>query len=183
MIIFAPLDEVALRNMLYTAQKLELKQPLAIRYPRGRGFMKDWKQPFKEISFGRGVRLKEGSEVAVLSLGTIGQNAKKAISGLSETEKIAHYDMRFAKPLDEELLHEIFQKFEKIVTLEEGVVAGGFGSAVLEFAQREKYKNTISILGIPDEFFDHGKVEELQEIAKIDVESIKQHLKAILAAS
>ncbi|MGB7785747.1 MAG: 1-deoxy-D-xylulose-5-phosphate synthase [Salinimicrobium sp.] len=183
MIIFAPLDEIDLRNMLYTAQKCDLKQPLALRYPRGRGFVKDWKQPFEEINFGRGVRLKEGSEVAVLSLGTIGQNAKKAISGLSEAEKVAHYDMRFAKPLDEELLHEIFQKFGKIVTLEDGVLAGGFGSAVLEFAERENFRNSIVTLGIPDEFFDHGKVEELQEIAKIDVESIKLRLKAILENS
>ena len=183
MIIFAPLNEVDLRNMLFTAQKGDLKQPLALRYPRGRGFVKDWNQPFEEISFGKAVCLKKGSEIVVLSFGSIGQNAIKAIAKLSEDEKVAHYDMRFAKPLDEELLHEIFQKFEKIVTLEEGVLAGGFGSAVLEFAQREKYKNTITTLGIPDEFLDHGKVEELQEIAKIDVEGIKQHLKATLEES
>ena len=183
MIIFAPLDEVDLRNMLYTAQKGDLKGPLALRYPRGRGFKKDWRQAFKEIPFGKAVCLKPGSKIAVLSLGSIGQNAKKAIEDLPEAEKIAHYDMRFAKPLDEELLHEVFQKFEKIITLEDGVLAGGFGSAVLEFAVHKGYRSSITSLGIPDEFIDHGKVEELQEIAKIDVDSIKQHLKTILEES
>ncbi len=181
LVIFAPLDEVDLRNMLYTAQAQELKSPLVIRYPRGRGTKPEWKQPFQKISFKKGICLKEGTEIAVLSLGTIGQNVIRAIEGISEAAKIAHYDMRFAKPLDEELLHGIFRNFSKIFTLEDGVINGGFGSAVMEFAQKHKYQVSVSAMGIPDEFIDHGKVEELQEIAKIDVDSIRRSLLAHLA--
>lgn len=171
MIIFAPLDEPALRNMLYSAQS-DLPGPLAIRYPRGRGVTVDWKQPFKEIVFGKGIILKEGKEVAILSLGTIGHNVTTALGKLSEPERVAHYDMRFAKPLDEEILHEVFGKFRQVITIEDGVVSGGFGSAVLEFAAKHGYDVPVELLGIPDIFIDHGKIEELQEIAKIDVESI-----------
>lgn len=179
-IIFAPLDEVDLRNMLYTAQEVDLQHPLAIRYPRGRGFRTEWKLPFREIGLGKGICLKEGSEVAVLSLGSIGNNVTLVLEGFSEANKIAHYDMRFAKPLDEELLHTIFRKFRKIVTLEEGVVTGGFGSAILEFAQRNSYFAPVEILGVPDRFIDHGKVVELQEIAKIDVKSLKETFSTLL---
>ena len=125
LVIFAPLEEIDLRNMLYTSQKGDLKQPLVIRYPRGRGYKKQWQLPFEEIPFGKGRCLKEGSEIAILSLGTIGNNAAEAITNLSEAAKIAHYDMRFAKPLDLELLHEIFMKFRYIVTVEDGVASGG----------------------------------------------------------
>ncbi len=179
-IIFAPLDEVDLRNMLYTAQEVDLQHPLAIRYPRGRGSRTEWKLPFEKIEFGRGICLKEGSEVAILSFGSIGRNVTLAIEDFSEANKIAHYDMRFAKPLDEELLHKIFKKFRRIVTLEEGVVTGGFGSAILEFAQRNSYFAPVDILGVPDRFIDHGKVVELQEIAKIDVKSLKETFSTLL---
>lgn len=174
--IFAPLDEVELRNMLFTAQSSGLGGPLVIRYPRGRGSRPDWKLPFKEIGFGKGKCLKEGSEIAILSLGTIGMNVQKAISEFSEAEKIAHYDMKFAKPLDEELLHEIFKKYRKIITVEDGVIAGGFGTAVAEFAQKMEHRTPIKLLGLPDRFIDHGKVNELQEIAGIDVETIRKTL-------
>ena len=180
MVIFAPLDEVDLRNMLYTAQKVDLQHPLAIRYPRGRGFRKEWKLPFEELDFGRGRCLKEGSEIAVLSLGSIGINVVHALEDFSEAEKIAHFDMRFAKPLDGELLHEIFRKFRRIVTLEDGVIKGGFGSAVLEFAQENKYFVPVTVLGIPDEFIDHGKLDELQEIIEIDVKSLKRSFAGLL---
>jgi len=180
MCIFAPLDEVDLRNMLYTAQNIDLQHPLAIRYPRGRGSKKDWKLPFKEVEIGKARRLKEGSEIAVLSLGAIGINAVNAIESLSEKEKFAHFDMRFAKPLDEDLLHEVFKKFKKVVTLEDGVLSGGFGSAVLEFAQRNKYFVPVEVLGIPDKFIDHGKVVELQEIAKIDVKNLSNIFSSLL---
>lgn len=180
MYIFAPLDEVDLRNMLYTAQNIDLQYPLAIRYPRGRGSKREWKLPFEEIEIGKARCLKRGSEIAVLSLGAIGINAVHAIEELSESEKFAHFDMRFAKPLDEKLLHEIFKKFRKIVTLEDGVLNGGFGSAVLEFAQRNKYFVPVEVLGIPDKFIDHGKVVELQEIAKIDVKNLRNTFASLL---
>ena len=172
MSIFSPLDEVELRNMLYTAQENKPDGPLAIRYPRGRGFRKEWELPFEIINFGKGRCLKEGTDLAILSFGAIGQNAIEAIENISEKEKIAHYDMRFAKPLDEDLLHTIFQKFRNIVTLEDGTINGGFGSAILEFAQRNKYFVPVKVLGVPDCFIDHGKVTELQEIAKIDVSNL-----------
>lgn len=180
MIIFAPLDEVDLRNMLYTAQTGKLKHPLAIRYPRGRGFMEDWKLPFEEISFGKGRKLKEGSAIAMLTFGTIGKNAEKALEELGQPEEIGHYDMRFIKPLDEELLHEVFSKNKMLVTIEDGVINGGAGSAVMEFAQQHNYHLPITALGLPNKFTDHGKVEELQEKSKIDVENIKACLNSML---
>jgi 1-deoxy-D-xylulose-5-phosphate synthase len=180
MIIFAPLDEVDLRNMLYTAQTGKLKHPLAIRYPRGRGFVEDWKLPFEEISFGKGRKLKGGSAIAVLTFGTIGKNAEKALEELKQPEAIGHYDMRFIKPLDEELLHEVLMNYNMLVTIEDGVINGGAGSAVMEFAQQHNYHLPITALGLPDKFTDHGKVEELQEKSKIDVESIKACLNSML---
>ncbi|WZL90395.1 1-deoxy-D-xylulose-5-phosphate synthase [Salinimicrobium sp. 3283s] len=180
MIIFAPLDEVDLRNMLYTAQTGKLKHPLAIRYPRGRGFVEDWQLPFEEISFGKGRKLKEGSAIAVLTFGTIGKNAEKALEELGQPEAIGHFDMRFIKPLDEGLLHEIMTGYKMLVTVEDGVIKGGAGSAVMEFAQQHNYHLPITALGLPDKFTDHGKVEELQEKSKIDVESIKACLNSML---
>ncbi|WP_029034447.1 1-deoxy-D-xylulose-5-phosphate synthase [Salinimicrobium terrae] len=180
MMIFAPLDEVELRNMLYTAQNGELKHPLAIRYPRGRGFVEDWKKPFRKIPFGKGRILQEGNSIAVLSFGTIGKNVEKALENLEGSEEVGHYDMRFVKPLDAELLHEVLSRNKIIVTVEDGVIKGGAGSAIMEFAQAKDYHPKIISLGLPDQFLDHGKVEELQEIAKIDVESIKECLRGLL---
>lgn len=175
LMIFAPLDEIDLRNMLYTAQ-YDLKAPLVIRYPRGRGVHTNWKQDFKKIEIGKGVCLKSGSEIVVLSIGQIGENVKKAIKLVSDQEKIAHYDMRFVKPLDEDLLHDIFQKYRQIITIEDGVRIGGFGTSILEFAAKYSYAVPIEVMGIPDLFIEHGKVEELQEIAKIDVISMVKTL-------
>ncbi len=175
-IIAAPINEIELRNLLYTAQD-NLNSPLVIRYPRGRGVIKDWKQPFEKIEFGKGICLKEGTDVAVLSLGNMASNVGKAISQISEKEKIAHYGMRFVKPLDEILLHKILKQFKRIITVEDGVVTGGFGSAILEFAAANSYPTKINCLGIPDEFIEHGNVQELQEIAKISVGSIRDKLK------
>ncbi|MCC8359678.1 1-deoxy-D-xylulose-5-phosphate synthase [Salinimicrobium sediminilitoris] len=180
MMIFAPFDEVELRNMLYTAQNQKFAHPLAIRYPRGRGFVEDWEMPFEEIPFGKGRKLKEGSSIAVLSFGTLGKNVEKAIQSLENPAEIGHYDMRFVKPLDEELLHEIFSNYGNIVTVEDGVIKGGAGSAIMEFAQANKYYLPITALGLPDQFIDHGNVDELQEIAKIDVESIRECLYRLL---
>jgi len=175
MIVFAPRNEIELRNVLYTSQ-LGLHQPIAIRYPRGRGVLFDWQKPFEAIELGTGVCLQEGKDIAILSLGTIGNNVTKA---LEEFPTIAHYDMRFAKPLDEKLLHTICANFNHIITIEDGVKKGGFGSAILEFIAEHHYKNSIKILGIQDNFIEHGTIEELQKINGIDSGFIKQVLKNI----
>ena len=170
MIVFAPRNEIELRNILYTAQE-GLKHPIAIRYPRGRGITIDWKKPFEIIEVGTGVCLQEGKNIAILSIGAIGNNVTKA---LEEFPNIAHYDMRFAKPLDEKLLHNICTNFNQIITLEEGAEKGGFGSVILEFIAKYDYKNNVKVLGIQDHFVEHGTIEELQKMNGIDIASIKQ---------
>ncbi len=180
MTIFAPLDEVELRNMLFTAQEDTLTGPLAIRYPRGRGSRKEWQLPFDKLLIGKGRKLQQGTVIAVLSFGAIGRNVIEALEDFPQKEKIGHYDMRFANPLDEQLLHEIFSKYSSVVTIEDGVIKGGFGSAVIEFAQDHGYSLPIRRLGLPDVFIDHGKLEELQEIAKIDVDNIRRCLDNLL---
>jgi 1-deoxy-D-xylulose-5-phosphate synthase len=170
-IIFAPRNEVELRNILYTAQ-LGLELPIAIRYPRGRGKELNWQQPFTKIEIGKAIQLKEGSSIAILTVGTMATNVMEAISLSSALDKIACFDLRFIKPLDEELLHKIFKTYETIITIEDGVIAGGFGSSIAEFSAKNQYSNKIEILGIPDTFLEHGSVEELQEIAGISSEEI-----------
>ncbi|MGB0895847.1 MAG: 1-deoxy-D-xylulose-5-phosphate synthase [Flavobacteriaceae bacterium] len=181
LIIFSPRNEVELRNMLYTAQ-LGLKQPIAIRYPRGRGTMLNWKQPYKCISIGTGVQLKKGSTIAVLSIGHIGNSLEDIYSLLSaqELHKIAHYDMRFVKPLDEALLHAIFKTHQTILTLEDGCLIGGFGSAICEFAITHNYNNHINVIGIPDQFIEHGTVHELYEQTGLSPNKIYTELKKYL---
>ncbi|WP_405565232.1 1-deoxy-D-xylulose-5-phosphate synthase [Polaribacter sp. Asnod6-C07] len=167
LIIFAPRNEIELRNILYTAQ-LGLKNPIAIRYPRGLGNIIDWQKPFQRIDIGKGICLKNGKTIAILSVGTIAENVSKAIV-LSEKKinnensisLIAHYDLRFIKPLDENLLHTILKKHQTIVTIEDGVLKGGFGSSILEFAAENYYQNKIKILGIPDNFIEQGSKERL----------------------
>ena len=171
MIIYAPLNEIALRNILYTAQ-LGLNHPIAIRYPRGRGQIADWQKPYEKIEIGEANCLKKGSKVAVLSNGTIGNNVTLALAKMNYPETIAHYDFAFVKPLDEKLLHTIFNSFEHVITVEDGVIKGGFGSAILEFSAQNNYTRIVKTLGIPDEFIEHGTVEELQRYCKIDVESL-----------
>ena len=175
LIIFAPRNEIELRNIMYTAQ-LGLEQPIAIRYPRGRGVTIDWKQPFSKIEIGKGVALKKGQNLAVLSIGTIAKNVTEAIKGLN----ISHYDMRFVKPLDENLLHTIFKTYDTVVTVEDHAIKGGFGSAILEFASENNYKNTIQTLGIPDAFIEHGSVIELQESVGLDVETLIKVFSSLL---
>ena len=176
MIVHAPMNEIALQNILYTAQ-LGLKNPIAIRYPRGRGVIANWKAQYlgkyEEILIGKSVCLKEGSIVAVLSNGTIGNNVTLAIAKIQHPETIAHYDFSFCKPLDVSMLHQIFKEFKNIITIEDGAVKGGFGSAILEFASENKYTSKITILGIPDEFIEHGTITELQQYCKIDVKSLE----------
>jgi len=181
LIIAAPRNETELRNLLYTAQ-LDLKYPMIIRYPRGRGVLKEWELPFKKVEIGKAECLKEGSEIAVLSLGNMAGNVENAIQNLNKTaqEKIAHYDMRFVKPLDKKILNKIFGKFSKIITVEDGVINGGFGSAILEYASNLSYKGDIELLGIPDEFIEQGSLDQLQEIAKINVQGIQQKLESII---
>ncbi|NHM05930.1 1-deoxy-D-xylulose-5-phosphate synthase [Flavobacterium sp. CYK-4] len=171
MIVYAPKDEIALRNILYTAQ-LGLEHPIAIRYPRGRGIHTDWQKPFEKIEIGKSYCLKPGTKIAVLSCGTIGNNVIEALSVMANAQHIAHYDFGFVKPLDEPLLHEIFKSFLQIITVEDGVIKGGFGSAINEFAQQHRYTATIQTLGIPDIFIEHGSVPELQKICGIDTESL-----------
>lgn len=168
LILFAPRNEIELRNIMYTAQ-LGLEQPIAIRYPRGRGNTIDWKQPFSTIEIGKGVELKKGNNIAVLSIGSIAKNVTKAITNLD----VSHYDMRFVKPLDEPLLHSIFKTHHTIITIEDNAIKGGFGSAILEFASTHNYKSTIKVLGIPDAFVEHGSVSELQRSVGLDVENLR----------
>jgi len=168
MIVYSPLNEIALRNMLYTAQ-LGLNHPIAIRYPRGRGQILDWQKPYEKIEIGKANCLKNGTKVAVLSNGTIGNNVTLALVQLKNPDHFSHYDFAFVKPLDEDLLHLIFNQFENIITIEDGVAKGGFGSAILEFAAQHHYNSNLKILGIPDEFIEQGTVEELQQLCGIDV--------------
>jgi 1-deoxy-D-xylulose-5-phosphate synthase len=172
MIIYAPLNEIALRNILYTAQ-LGLNHPIAIRYPRGRGQIVDWQKPYAKIEIGKANCLKKGTKVAVLSNGTIGNNVTLALAKINHPENFAHYDFAFVKPLDENLLHTIFTTFENIITIEDGVVKGGFGTTIAEFASKNNYNSKVKILGIPDEFIEQGTVEELQQYCKIDVKSLE----------
>ena len=175
LIIFAPRNEIELRNIMYTAQ-LVLDRPIAIRYPRGRGVTMDWKQPFNKIEIGKGILLKEGNNIAVLSIGTISKNVSDAIENCKNPKGIAHYDMRFVKPLDESLLHFILKKHQNIITVEDNSIKGGFGSAILEFSAEHNYKNTIKILGIPDCFIEHGSTNELQQSIGLDVVNLTNYL-------
>ena len=169
--IASPMDETELRKMMFTAQ-LPDKGTFVIRYPRGRGSVVDWRCPFEEIAVGKGRCLREGTDVAVLSFGPLGVEVQKAISDVSLS--VAHYDMRFVKPLDEELLDEVGRKFKRIVTVEDGSREGGFGSAVLEWMSDHGYTPQVKRLGLPDRFVEHGTVAELQKITGIDAESIKK---------
>lgn len=172
MIIHAPLNEIELRNIMYTAQ-LGLNHPIAIRYPRGRGFIKEeWRLPFEKLEIGKGYCLKEGSQIAVISTGTIGNNVRGAIEKVSENSKHAHYHFPFVKPLDIDLLKEIGSKFKNVLTVEEGVVNGGFGSLVTSFFMESKYDINIRKLGVPDEFIEQGIVQELHKICGIDIDSL-----------
>jgi len=180
LIIAAPADAIELRQMLFTATQ-NLQQPMAIRYPRGRGEIKEWKAPFQNIDIGKGRCLQEGSDMAILSLGSISGNVSKSIEAIGDRFSIAHYDLRFLKPLDENLLQTVFEKFQQIITIEDGTVKGGFGDAVLEFAQTQNYTGKIHKLGIPDQFIEHGNTKELYHIAGISPEKIKEKILSILS--
>ncbi len=172
MVVAAPMNEEELRNLMYTAQ-LPNQGPFSIRYPRGNGVMTEWKTPFKEIKVGQGRKVTSGDDIAILSIGHPGNFAQKAIEQLKGSGvSVAHYDMRFVKPLDTLLLHEIFSKFDKVITVEDGCLMGGFGSAVLEFMIDQKYKADVIRLGIPDEYIHHGTQEELWADCGFDTAAI-----------
>jgi len=172
MVVAAPMNEQELRNMMYTAQ-LPKKGPFSIRYPRGNGVMKNWQTPFEEIRIGKGQMIKEGSEVAILSLGHAGNFVIDSEDDFNQMGlSIAHYDMRFAKPLDKGLLHIIFQNFDKVITVEDGCIQGGFGSAILEFMADNNHKAEVVRLGIPDKFINHGTQEELRSECGFDKAAI-----------
>jgi 1-deoxy-D-xylulose-5-phosphate synthase len=181
LIVAAPMNEKELRNLMYTAQLDETQYPMVIRYPRGEGVMPEWRTPFEAITIGKGRKLKDGKEVAILSFGHPGNFAQAAIRNL-RTEGIdpAHYDLRFVKPIDEDLLHEVFSNYSKIVTVEDGTVVGGFGSAVLEFMNANGYKADVKILGIPDRLVEHGTPKELHRECAYDAEGIADAVRELM---
>ena len=181
LIIFAPMHEIDLRNMMYTAQ-LGLKHPIAIRYPRGSGMFTHWKTSFKKIKIGTSEELKKGTKIAVLSIGHIGNMIAELIEELKNSTEIGHYNMRFIKPLDNNCLEHIFKTYTHIITIEDGCKIGGFGSAILEYANSMNHSQNIKIFGIDDTFIEHGTTSELQQIAQIDKSTIKNYINYLMNA-
>jgi 1-deoxy-D-xylulose-5-phosphate synthase len=181
LIIFAPMNEVELRNMMYTAQ-LGMPSPLVIRYPRGRGCTTQWKLPFDKIETGLSEELKQGTRLALLTLGPVGNTVAGILEEMGQPETLGHYNMRFLKPLDEERLDTVFERYDHIITVEDGCISGGFGSAVLEYANKVKYKQPIKILGVPDRFLEHGTITELHAEAGIDAATIRNEINLVLHA-
>jgi 1-deoxy-D-xylulose-5-phosphate synthase len=180
MTVSAPMNEAELRNLMYTAQ-LENMGPFSIRYPRGKGVMTEWKTSMKPIKLGTGRKLTSGEDLAILTIGHPGNFAQDAILELKDSEaSIAHYDMRFVKPIDETILHEVFSKFDKVITIEDGCIMGGFGSTVIEFMADQAYSAQIVRLGIPDEYIHHGTQKELWEDCGFDTKSIVTKIKSML---
>lgn len=184
LIISAPMNEQELRNLMFTSQLDSTKLPFVIRYPRGEGVMVDWKTTFEEIKIGTGRKIKDGKEIAILSFGHPGNFATQAIREL-RTEGIdpAHYDIRFVKPLDEELLHEVFSRYTKIITVEDGTIVGGFGSAILEFMSAHNYSAEVKMLGIPDSIIEHGTPNELHRECEYDAQAIAQLVRKMLSVT
>jgi len=184
MIIAAPMNEQELRNLMFTAQLPQINLPFVIRYPRGEGVMVDWKKPFEQLKIGKGRKLKDGKNIAILSFGHPGNFAQTAIRNLRiEGIDPAHYDIRFVKPIDEDLLHEVFQNYEKIVTVEDGTIVGGVGAAILEFMNANGYHSQIKMLGIPDSIIEHGSLKELQKECHFDAAAIADAVKTLLGKS
>jgi 1-deoxy-D-xylulose-5-phosphate synthase len=181
MVVSAPMDEVELRNLMYTAQMDKNKSPFSIRYPRGSGIHSNWKRPFEEIEIGKARRISEGKEIAVLSIGHPGNFVIPVVEKLRQ-EKISveHWDMRFVAPLDNEVLHSLFRRFDKIITVEDGFLKGGFGSAIIEFASDNGYKAKVKRLGIPDYFVEHGTQQELIAECGFDSVGIEKTIREML---
>jgi 1-deoxy-D-xylulose-5-phosphate synthase len=181
MTVSSPMNEEELRNLMYTAQQDNMG-PFVIRYPRGNGVMVDWQRPFKAVTVGKGRKICDGEDVAILTIGHIGNEAVNAISELnSEGYYPAHYDMRFVKPIDEALLHEVFKKFSKVITVEDGCVEGGMGTAVLEFMADNNYQAQVIRLGIPDKIVEHGEQPELWAECGYNAAGIAAKVKSIAA--
>ena len=179
-IIAAPMNEVELRNLMYTAQ-LTLKKPIAIRYPRGRGVMKKWRAPFKKIKIGTGQALNEGEKIAIISIGPIGNTVCDIIMDFKKIKvDIGHYDLRFLKPLDEKLLHKVLTNYSQIITVEDGCLKGGMGSAILEFCSDKNYNNNVSRLGVPDKFIEHGSQAEQRSECGFDKNQIIELINSLL---
>jgi 1-deoxy-D-xylulose-5-phosphate synthase len=174
MIVAAPMNESELRNLMYTAQLPRKSGAFSIRYPRGQGVMPHWRTPFHEIAVGTGRKMRDGIDLAILTIGHVGNYALEACERMEKTARVAHYDMRFVKPLDEELLHEIFSKFRKVITVEDGCIQGGFGSAILEFMADHGYSAEVRRLGIPDSVIEHGEQSELQRDCGFDADGIEK---------
>ena len=179
LIIFAPRNEIELRNIMYTAQ-LGLKKPIAIRYPRGRGKIISWRKAFSKIEIGKALQLKKGKSIAVLTIGSVSNNVIDGITKCQDPKEVSCYDMRFVKPIDEKLLHHIFKKYNIIITIEDGILMGGFGSAVNEFYVKNNYKKTLKNIGIIDEFVDQGTISELKDMVGISERKITQLLNSYL---
>jgi len=175
LVIFAPSNAIALRNIMYTVQ-LGIDFPIAIRYPRGRGHLLDWKMPYETIDIGKGHCIKKGTEIAILSIGTLLKNVSDAIDSLDQKDAVGLYDMQFVKPLDEALLHEVFSSYKAIITIEDGTIIGGFASSILAFANAHNYAQSIITLGIEDKFIEHGSVNQLQHLQQLDTLSIKKRI-------
>jgi 1-deoxy-D-xylulose-5-phosphate synthase len=173
LVVSAPMNESELRNLMYTAQLDETDVPFSIRYPRGQGVMPEWRTPFEKIEIGAGRKIKDGEEIAILSLGHPGNFVVSACKMLEADDlHPAHFDMRFAKPIDETIMHEVAQRYSKIITVEDGTIVGGFGSAVLEFLAAHNYSCEVKMLGIPDRIVEHGKPEELHRECGFDAAGI-----------
>jgi len=184
MIVSSPMNESELRNLMYTSQLDSTKNPFVIRYPRGEGVMPEWKTEMKEVQIGKGRKLKDGKDIAILSFGHPGNFAATAIRNLkSDGIEPAHYDMRFAKPLDEELLHEVLARYSKIITIEDGTIVGGIGSAILEFMSQHGYNAEVKVLGIPDRIVEHGSQKELHRECHYDAEAIAETAREMMKES
>ncbi len=178
LIVCAPMNEVELRHLMFTAQK-GLDGPIAIRYPRGRGVTLNWEQPFSELAVGKGMVLKEGTRIAILSLGPLGNEVTALLNDWENLSEIGHYNMLFLKPLDNDLLHRIFRKYDHIITLEDGCEIGGFGAAILEFANQHNYPTPIKPFAVPDTFIPHGTVQELHERCGLTSNHLKRYIETI----
>ena len=175
LIIFSPRNAIELRNIMYTAQ-LGLNQPIAIRYPRGRGHLLDWKLSFETIKIGKGECLKKGKTLAILTIGTIANTIESIIEKSDSYKDVGHYNMRFVKPLDTDLLHNVFKTYSSVLTIEDGSIIGGLGSAIIEFANTHNYNTPIKTLGIPDRFIEHGTINELQNLIGLDAKALKKEI-------
>ena len=182
MVVGAPMNEPELRHMMYTAS-MDHKGPFTIRYPRGTGSVVDWQVPFEKMDVGTGRRLKNGEDVAVLSIGAIGTEAEKAVERLEKRSiKAGHYDMRFVKPIDDVMLHEVFSKYKIVVTVEDGCVQGGFGSAVVEWMSDQGYLSRVKRLGVPDRWIEHGTQAELYQECGYDAAAIEEAALELVAS-